>query len=316
MERGTLFQLRTILDRRNISTDVKAHVNAFEDFFDVINRGHIIAAALQFLKMNSLDDLPDADIVNPLTWMEDDEYRRQVLMRISSGIVDKYVDLGTVFTSDSSSKGTAYAYACETLSLTLLWKEFKDAIREGDGNRVMDVWKYLFLIFKSSGRTNYSIEAFTLLVQYHFLLPPMLAEQLKWERFVNCHGARGKNISMDLHMEHLNRLCKTSIQGLGANKSEKAIVRVGKTIGVLGGLLKNFDKDNNVAAEKDEHSTPSLKKDLNIVIKELQGIGAFNITKKRKNSSFKNLSPNLIKTLDKDKLKEWMIERMGQMMIE
>ena len=88
-------------------------------------------------------------------------------------------------------------------------------------HRVMDVWKYLFLIFKS----NYSIEAFTLLVQYHFLLPPMLAERLKWERFVNCHAARGKNISMDLHMEHLNGLCKTSIQGLGANKSEKAWAR-------------------------------------------------------------------------------------------
>ena len=38
-------------------------------------------------------------------------------------------------------------------------------------------------------------------------------------------------MSMDLHMEHMNRLCKTSIEELGANKSNKAIVRVGKTIG-------------------------------------------------------------------------------------
>ena len=59
-------------------------MNAFEDFFDVINRGHIIEDSL---------------------------------MRISSGIVDKYVDLGSVFTNDSSSKGTAFAYACETLAL-------------------------------------------------------------------------------------------------------------------------------------------------------------------------------------------------------
>ena len=57
---------------------------------------------------------------------------------------------------------------------------------------------------------------------------------------------------------------------------------MGKTIGVLGDLLKNFDKDNNVAVEKDEHSTPSLKKDL---IKELEH------STLQKN---KNLSPNLI----------------------
>ena len=38
-------------------------------------------------------------------------------------------------------------------------------------------------------------------------------------------------------MEHLNRLCKTSIKGLGANKTEKAIVRVGKKIRVLGDIL-------------------------------------------------------------------------------
>ena len=106
-------------------------------------------------------------------------------------------------------------------------------------NRVIEVWKYLFLIFKSTGHKNYAIEAFTLLVQHYFILPPMLSEQLKWSSFVNCHGLSGKNISMDLHMEHLNRLCKTSIQGLGANKSEKAI---GKTISVLGDLLKNFDR--------------------------------------------------------------------------
>ena len=169
-------------------------------------------------------------------------------MSISSAIVEKYVDLDTQFAAatNNSMEGTRYSYGCETLSLMLLLMEFKDAIREGDGNRVMAVWKYLFLLFKSSGRTNYSIEAFILLSQQQFLLPPMLAEQQKWSRFVNCHGTPGKNISMDLHMEHLNRLCKTSIQGLGANKSTKAILRVGKTIGVLDELVNNFDVDNNV----------------------------------------------------------------------
>ncbi len=74
----------------------------------------------------------------------------------------------------------------------------------------MAVWKYFFLIFKSSRHKNYAIEAFTMLSQYYFVLSPQLAEQLKWSRFINNHGKCGRNISMDLYMEHLNQLCKNS----------------------------------------------------------------------------------------------------------
>ena len=88
-----------------------------------------------------------------------------------------------------------YTYACEALTLGLLLQEFKDAIREGDGNCVMTVWKYFFLLFKSTGMKNYALEAFT---QYHFILPPALAEQLKWCRFINNHGIPGRNISMEI----------------------------------------------------------------------------------------------------------------------
>ncbi len=49
-----------------------------------------------------------------------------------------------------------------------------------------------------------------------------------------------EGILVDLHMEHLNKLCKTSIQGL---ESEKG---VGKAIGVTDDLLSNFDSANNV----------------------------------------------------------------------
>ena len=91
-----------------------------------------------------------------------------------------------------------YTYACEALTLGLLLQEFKDAIREGYGNRVM-MWKYVFLVFKSTGRKNYALEAFTLLAQYHFILPLALAEQLKWCQFINNHGVPGRNISMDLY---------------------------------------------------------------------------------------------------------------------
>ena len=56
-------------------------------------------------------------------------------------------------------------YAREVLTLELLYMEFVDAVREGDGERILQYWRYFLLLFKATGQKNYSIEAFTLLTQ-------------------------------------------------------------------------------------------------------------------------------------------------------
>lgn len=118
---------------------------------------------------------------------------------------------------------------------------------------------------------------------------------------------------MDLHMEHLNKLCKTAIEGLGANKSEKAIVRVGKTVGVAYDLLNNFDLDNNVPPISDRHNTKSIDKDLGTIVKELQEIKAFQASSDKVQDSFKNLSTNLIRSLEEKTLKQWMVQHVEQL---
>lgn len=45
-----------------------------------------------------------------------------------------------------------YSYTHELVTLCLLYSEFKDAIKEGDGIRIMRVWKYFLLVFKVAGR--------------------------------------------------------------------------------------------------------------------------------------------------------------------
>ena len=51
----------------------------------------------------------------------------------------------------------------------------------------------------------------------------------------------GENILVDLHQEHLNHLCKTSIQSLGTNNTEMVVVRCNKALGPLSALLQQFD---------------------------------------------------------------------------
>ena len=81
------------------------------------------------------------------------------------------------------------------------------------------MWKYLTLLFFSNGRTKYAMEALTLQFQ-QYGLPPHQAFEVKWSRFINSKGGMGNNVSCDLHMEHLNRACKTTIAGVGANVSQ------------------------------------------------------------------------------------------------
>lgn len=320
MERGTLYQLRNLIDRRNVTTKVKSDVNAAEDFLETVVVGYIVAAVMTYLNMKSLNDFPDEDIVPPNTWMEEDSIRAATIENVSKYVVDNYVDLETVFkeSDEVTEPGTSYDYTCEVISLGLLFLEFKDAIREGDGDRVLCVWKYLMLIWKATGHKNYSIEAFTMLAQYHLLLPMNLAEQLKWSRFINVHGKPGHNISCDLHMEHLNRIVKTAIEGLGANKSKKAITRAGRAVGSLSGCMNSFDKEIGVSKPSGKHSEKSRDRDLVKIIDELllQNAQIFNKDTACQHKSFISVKKNIIKKLSEKKVKEWMIERLPTAFLE
>ena len=76
--------------------------------------------------------------------------------------------------------------------------EYRDAIREGDGIRVLRCWKYLLPLFKATQRHNYAIEAANLLIEYYYTFPPRQAQQLIWSHFLNTSGKPGQNIPSDL----------------------------------------------------------------------------------------------------------------------
>ena len=55
-------------------------------------------------------------------------------------------------------------------------------------------------------------------------------------------------------MEHLNRLVKIAIEGLGANKSENAIKRTAKAVGVLSKALESYDAALGIRSTSGKHS--------------------------------------------------------------
>ena len=150
-------------------------------------------------------------------------------------------------------------YSVQLLHMCCLYMEFADAIREGDGGRVLRCWKYMLPIFLASGNKNYACEAANFLLQHTYLLSPQQSAQLLWSRFVNVHGQPGRNIVI-----FINKIAKDALNSLGSNKSQKSIQWIGRAIGTLSPVMDNFDAINNVSSKQKKLKA---KKDIQIVIK-------------------------------------------------
>jgi hypothetical protein len=143
--------------------------------------------------------------------------RKLELKRISEAVVHKYVNFSFNEKPTMRSGDNVLNYSSYLLSVVCLYLAYKDSIKEGDGLRVLRCWRYLLPFFINSGWKNYSIEALNLLHQYHFSLPPLQAQQPIWSRFINTQGVKGRNIPVDLHQEHLNKVIKDMVNDLSAN---------------------------------------------------------------------------------------------------
>ena len=253
---------------------------------ETVITAYVLCACLKTFGMTTLDDQPSVDLINsPKTvWTQIKDERKSLLTKLSQRVIEKFIQSSYNNPVEPSRDGV-YEYTKSLLSIDCVYLLFKDAIKKGDGMRLLDYYCYLMPIFINSGRRNYAIEAFNLLCQYHYDLPPQQA-QLIWSRFVNTAGRKGGNIAADLHLEHLNRALKGTIRDLGANKNEKAIVPNSKALGILKGTLEKYDQENSIVSPSEAHAKPGIKKELNAIIAELQQHQSFDILPGRKHSSF------------------------------
>ena len=106
-------------------------------------------------------------------------------------------------------------------------------------------------------------------------------------------------------MEHLNRVCKECITGLGANKTTTAIQRIGKAMGPLEGVLDNFDKLINASAVSGKHKVAPMDLDIKKIVSELVTSGILEEQSGRFHTSFPNFRPVLLQGSNKV-FQEWI----------
>ena len=264
--------------------DPKHNMKPTEDFLFVVLCAHVIAAA-QYCKESSNDVNATAD-----------------------EIVEVFVKISSPTESEASFENDgAYNYVRDLLTMLLVWHGFHDAVREGDGDRILLYWKVLLPIFQQEGHYNYAKEAF-LIIANSKTLSERQSTELLWSRTVNTHGRQGCNIPFDLHMEHLNRRLKYMIENLGPNAQPRAIERVAKSLGIVSHVCQIFEVEAEVTGNKGYCSYPCFEKDLEKILQQLKEEQVFTVNRGRALVSYNNRP--LLASLKWQNIMKWVKSKL------
>ena len=185
--------------------------------------------------------------------------------------------------------------------------EFDDAIKEGDGERLHELYKFALLIYKTNGKTKYSYGIFLYLVKLAGMLSQKEAHNLKHNRFFNKHGSKGGNIPLDLRMEQMNKIVKSMWKALGPNLNEQSAERLADTLEPVEVILERVDNDCLMTKSKGCRSKGKPENAVQQITKDLIQIQAFKYQLGRNgHPSFLNFPSNMLDKLDYRDLHSWM----------
>lgn len=186
---------------------------------------------------------PPLDIPNNLPG--DDSVESEAISSESDG-ENKYTSTSEKDTDD------IYNYNCALLEDGLFFINFLDAVSEGDDQRLMR--QYFMLMCKADGSHSkkYALQCLYQLFLVKSLLAPQDSERFLWNRSINTLGGKGKNIALDLDMEHSNRFVKEAIRNLDPNVTENAVALISHTEGAT--LSDTVDQEIHKVLRSGRHT--------------------------------------------------------------
>ena len=198
----------------------------------------------------------------------------------------------------------------------MLLRNFDDAVKEGDGVRILRCWKIAMLIFRAHHHNKYALASFYLQAATQAILTPRQAHSLTWNRTVNNHGGKGRNISLDLRLEHLNNFTKGLLKHLGPNITDKAVLRCSHATNNVEKILKSTDEDLGMRATYGIHNTTKSYDNfqkLVSIIKEKGDMFHHEISEQRQYQHFSNFNRDILGSVDHRLLHKWINEHMREL---
>lgn len=204
-----------------------------------------------------------------------------------------------------------YEHTVARLSFSFILLDILDAVKEGDGERLMRLYTVALLFYKAYGHTSYAYSTFLLTVQMNATLSPKVAHSLKWNRFWSTRGGKGRNIPQDLHLEHLNGFLKSFLIGLGPNLNETSAARISRSIGVMKEMMAGTDIELGISGQTGTHHV-DITKDILTLVDTLQEAELFKQQPGRVYAAFPGFRKNLLAKLDHKALWNWMKHKLNE----
>ena len=90
-EHGTMYQLKNLINRSNVTTIPKHNFNTCDDFLRLIINCFILTAAMKTLGMKELDNQPSSSHIPEDVKLKSAEERKTLLENICKKIVDDFI---------------------------------------------------------------------------------------------------------------------------------------------------------------------------------------------------------------------------------
>lgn len=330
-DKCTLYSDRNLIKRRNVKAKVDSAVKPAHSFFDLCLKARVVAAALEIMNLESLDDtseaVPKADASKVAKKRYLEELAGQIVndyvvntarnLELVNRIVGEQSQNQSAESEDSNQCDDMLSYQKALMEYALLLLNFKDAISEGDGDRILRCWKFFLPHLRNDKHsTKYSPKALYLMFQVYALLSPKAAHELIWNRSAKSRNGIGGNIPLDLLLEFFNRLLKDAVKKLGPNASQKSIDRICKSITITKELMDKFDAELHIHKRSGRHVVKSSDEDLKKVVKDLVDHKAMRHIPGRVYHQYHGMKPSFLWNFDIQNMHKWINDHKKYRYIE
>ena len=170
---------------------------------------------------------------------------------------------------EPSESDIIFNYHNARLQFGMLLMDIVDAIKEGDGYRLVNCYKFALLFAYKFRNTKYAYALLLFFSQTSAVLSEEESFCLMTNRFINSKGKRGGNIPLDLFMEHLNLLLKRLGKGMGGNVTKASLQRSAQSVVPLNNVMEGVYNDCSKVKRSGHHGSKNPSEAVNIMVNDL-----------------------------------------------
>ena len=241
--------------------------------------------------------------------------RRRVFHTTFAEFVDKFVLQLDIEAIQAQLEDRVMNFGLCIIEFTVLLLQMIDTVHEGDGDCLIVNLKYLLLMFKAkSSYSKFAVEVLRFLSQVNCTLTEQMGKRVVYGRFFNTAGKQlGRNIEIDLAMEHTIKATKNLVNAMGANKTKKAVQRATRAVGGVQEIVHSYDKCSGVVPSSTAHTRKSSEKDEHQMISDLRKLRPFQSVPARCHSAFPDMVSSPILSINWAAFHAWLNKHRNRM---